>query len=213
MLDNAQYIVVEGPIGAGKTSLATRLATALGGETVFEHPEHNPFLGRFYQNMERWALPTQLAFMLQRVDQLTTLAERRAAGGRVISDFIFEKDPLFAALTLPEDQFELYRRMYETLEPETLPRPDLVIYLQARPETLIGRVHKRGLEAERRITEHYLGRVAERYARFFYEYDAAPLFIVDAEVLNPVDHDDDFALLLERLENMRGFREFFNYAV
>lgn len=213
MFKDAQYIVVEGPIGAGKTSLATRMAGALESQTVFEHPEANPFLERFYQNMERWALPAQLAFLLQRVDQLTALAGKLAAGERVVSDFIFEKDPLFAALNLPGDQHELYRRMYESLQPEALPRPDLVIYLQARPETLIGRVHKRGMGAERRITEHYVGRVAERYARFFYDYDAAPLFVVDAEVLNPVDEDDDFALLLERLDNMRGFREFFNYAM
>lgn len=212
MLDKAQYIVVEGPIGAGKTSLARRLAQRLEAGTVLERPDLNPFLGRFYQNMERWALPTQLSFLFQRVEELAALAQSAASGQRIVSDFIFDKDPLFAALNLPDDQFELYRRMHEAVTPVHVRTPDLVIYLQAKPETLIGRVHQRGLDAERRITESYLERVAERYARFFYQYEAAPLFVVDAEILNPVDHDDDFELLLERLRDMRSFKEFFNYA-
>ena len=212
MLDKAKYIVVEGPIGAGKTSLARRLAQRLDAETLLEQPELNPFLGRFYQNMERWALPTQLSFLFQRLDQLAAYAPAWEQGTRIVSDFIIDKDPLFASLNLPEDQFQLYLRMHEAIRPARVPQPDLVIYLQAKPETLIGRVHQRGLDAERRITESYLERVAERYARFFYEYDAAPLFIVDAEFLNPVDQDDDFELLLERLRNMRSFREIFNYA-
>lgn len=212
MLDKARYIVVEGPIGAGKTSLARRLSERLGARELLEQPEQNPFLGRFYQNMERWALQTQLSFLLQRAGQLACLADEHAAGQRVVADFLFEKDPLFAALNLPPEQFELYQALHDAVQPQETPVPDLVIYLQAKPETLIGRVHQRGLDAEKRITETYLERVAERYARFFYEYEAAPLFIVDAEVLNPVDHDDDFELLLERLHGMRGFREFFNYA-
>lgn len=212
MLDKAQYIVVEGPIGAGKTSLARRLAERLPAQTLLERPELNPFLGRFYQNMDRWALQTQLSFLLQRVSQLGELGSACVSGQRVVSDFLFDKDPLFASLNLPADQFELYRRVHDAMAPTTLRQPDLVIYLQAKPETLIGRVLQRGVDAERRITETYLERVAERYARFFYQYDAAPLFIVDAEVLNPVDLDDDFDLLLERLRGMRSFREFFNYA-
>lgn len=212
MLDKARYIVVEGPIGAGKTSLARRLAERLPAQTLLEQPELNPFLGRFYQNMERWALQTQMSFLLQRVEQLRDLENACATGERVVSDFLFDKDPLFAELTLPDDQYALYQRIHDAMAPVSLLKPDLVIYLQAKPETLIGRVFQRGVDAERRITENYLERVAERYARFFYQYDAAPVFIVDAEVLNPVDHDDDFDLLLERLRGMRSFREFFNYA-
>jgi deoxyadenosine/deoxycytidine kinase len=211
MLDKARYIVVEGPIGAGKSSLARRLAERLPAETLFERPEDNPFLGRFYQQTERWSLATQLAFLFQRIDRL---AEPAAADEtrRVVSDFLLDKDPLFAAINLPEDEFALYQRIYDAVKPAEPPRPDLVIYLQAKPETLIERVRRRGMAAERRITESYLERVAERYARFFYQYDAAPLFIVDAEVLNPVDHDDDFELLLDRLRSMRSYREFFGYA-
>lgn len=212
MLDKAQYIVVEGPIGAGKTSLARRLCERLDAQPIFEQPESNPFLARFYQNLERWALATQISFLYQRIDQLTALDQARAGDRRVVSDFILEKDPLFAALNLPEDELRLYQRLYDTIRPAQARRPDLVIYLQAKPETLIGRVRQRGMDAERRITESYLERVAERYARFFYQYDAAPLFIVDAEILNPVDHDGDFELLLDRLRNMRSYREFFGYA-
>lgn len=212
MLDKARYIVVEGPIGAGKTSLARRLAERLPAETMFEQPEANPFLGRFYQGSDRWALATQLSFLFQRFDQLGTHANDQTEGRRVVSDFILEKDPLFAALNLTDDELALYRRIFDSMKPAAPPTPDLVIYLQAKPETLAERIRKRGMDAERRITEAYLERVAERYARFFYEYDAAPLFVVDAGVLNPVDHDEDFELLLDRLRNMRSYREFFGYA-
>ncbi len=211
MLDKARYIVVEGPIGAGKSSLARRLAERLPANTLFEQPEANPFLARFYQNTERWALPTQLSFLFQRIDQINALMAADS-GERVVSDFILQKDPLFAALNLGDDELALYQRIFDNMMPPALPRPDLVIYLQARPETLMERIRRRGMDAERRISETYVQRVAERFARFFYQYDAAPLFIVDAEVLNPVDHDDDFELLLDRLRNMRSYREFFAYA-
>ncbi len=211
MFDTARYIVVEGPIGAGKTSLAHRLAERLSAQSLFEQPEANPFLSRFYQHTGRWALPTQLAFLFQRIDQLAGL-DAGAQDTRVVSDFLFEKDPLFASLNLTGDELALYHRIFDAMKPATLPKPDLVIYLQAKPDALMERIHRRNMEAERRITEHYLERVAERYARFFFEYDAAPLFVVDAGVLNPVDSEEDFELLLDRLRSMRGHREFFGYA-
>lgn len=210
MLDKARYIVVEGPIGAGKTTLARRLAERLDSDTVFEQPERNPFLERFYANLDRWALATQISFLYQRIDQLALIEEQ--TDRKVVSDFILDKDPLFAALNLREDELSLYQRLFDAVRPAQVRKPDLVIYLQAKPETLIGRVQQRGVDAERRITERYVESVAERYARFFYEYDAAPLFIVDAEVLNPIDEDADFELLLDRLRNMRSYREFFGYA-
>lgn len=212
MLDKARYVVVEGPIGAGKTSLSRRLARRLDARAVFEQPELNPFLARFYQNQERWALPTQLSFLFQRVEQLAELGAALDGSQRIVADFILDKDPLFAALNLPPDELALYRRVFDSIKPPAPPQPDLVVYLQAKPDTLIERVRRRGVDAERRITEHYLEQVAERYARFFYQYDAAPLFVVDAEVLNPVELDDDFELLIERLNNMRGYREYFGYA-
>ncbi len=212
MLDKAKYIVVEGPIGAGKTSLARRLASRLEADLLLEQPELNTFLPRFYSDMTRWALPTQLSFLYQRVDQLKHFLADDVAGRRVVSDFVLDKDPLFAQLNLEAEEFKLYQRTYDMVVQQPTPKPDLVIYLQAKPETLIERIGKRGVEAERHITEHYLERVAERYAQFFYQYEASPLFIVDAEVLNPVDHADDFDLLLERIRAMRSFREFFGYA-
>ncbi len=210
MLDKAQYIVVEGPIGAGKTSLARRLAQRLESDTIFEQPERNPFLERFYGNLDRWALATQISFLYQRIDQLAVLDE--ITDRRIVSDFLLEKDPLFASLNLPQDEHQLYQRLFDAIRPKQIRKPDLVIYLQAKPETLIGRVHQRGVNAERRITERYLERVADSYSRYFYDYDAAPLFIVDAEILNPIEEDDDFELLIDRLRNMRSYREFFGYA-
>lgn len=212
MLDKARYIVVEGPIGAGKTSLARRLAERLQAIPVFEQPEANPFLARFYQNADRWALPVQLSFLFQRIDQLAALARDTTDSQRIVSDFLLEKDPLFADLNLTPDERVLYQRVFDAMSPPAPPKPDLVIYLQARADTLMERIRKRGMEAERRITEAYLERVAERYARFFYQYETAPLFIVDAGVLNPVDNEADFELLIDRLRNMRGYREFFGYA-
>lgn len=211
MLEKAKYIVVDGPIGAGKTSLAKRLAGRLGIATLLEQPQDNPFLARFYQDMERHALATQLAFLFQRIEQLRHLAQSDLFASRVVSDFLLDKDQLFAAMNLSDAEYALYQKVYEHLKPQA-PTPDLVIYLQAEPDTLIERVRRRGLDAEKRITEAYLARVAERYARFFYTYDAAPLFIVNAEVLNPVENEDDFELVFQRLQGMRSYREFFGYA-
>ncbi|HEY9192861.1 MAG TPA: deoxynucleoside kinase [Methyloversatilis sp.] len=211
MLDKARYIVVEGPIGVGKTSLARRLADHLQAPTLFEKPEENPFLSRFYQNMERYALQTQLFFLFQRMEQLREVMQDDLFSGRLVADFLIDKDPLFASMNLTDDEYALYRQIFTSLKLQA-PAPDLVIYLQADADTLAERVRRRGIDAERRISEGYLARVVERYARFFYQYDASPLFIVNAEELNPVDSDEDFALLVERLGNMRSFREFFGYA-
>lgn len=206
---DARHIVVEGPIGAGKTSLAMRLAGHLRATMLLEQPSANPFLARFYDDPKRYALPAQLFFLFQRLDQLRELSQPDFFGNVVVSDYLLEKDPLFAQLNLADDEYTLYQQIYGTLAPQA-PKPDLVIYLHARPETLIARIRRRGIEMERRIGEGYLALLAERYAMFFYQYEACPVMIVNSENLNFVDRDDDFVLLVDRLSAMRGPREYLN---
>src|SRR5450432_302990 len=209
ILEKLHYVVVEGPIGAGKTSLARALAEHLGADSLLEAPEDNPFLERFYQDMRRFALPTQLNFLFQRVDQIRGLTQLDMFRRQTVADFLLDKDPLFARLNLTDDEFALYDKVYSHLKPQT-PTPDLVVYLQAAVMTLVDRVHKRGVEYERAISEHYLARLADAYTRYFYQYDEAPLLIVNSERLNFVDDPDHLRLLLGRVADMRGQREFFN---
>jgi deoxyadenosine/deoxycytidine kinase len=204
-----RYLVVEGPIGAGKTSLARRLATRLAADLVLEQPEENPFLARFYQDMARFALPTQLFFLFQRARMLEPLAQPDMFGRPAIGDFLLDKDPLFARITLSADELALYQKIYDALRPRA-PTPDLVVYLQAQPATLVERVRRRAKGYERPVSEEYLALLAESYARFFYHYNAAPLLIVNSDNLNFVERDSDFELLVSRLRAMRSRREFFN---
>jgi deoxyadenosine/deoxycytidine kinase len=209
VLADARHIVVEGPIGVGKTSLAMRLAGHLQAALLLEQPSANPFLARFYNDPKRYALPTQLFFLFQRADQLRELSQPDFFSDVVVSDYLLAKDPLFAELNLADDEFALYRQIYQTLSPQA-PRPDLVIYLHARPDVLAQRVRQRGIEMERRIGDGYLALLAERYGQFFYQYDAAPVMIVNTENLNFVDDNDDFNTLLQHLSAMRGPREYLN---
>jgi deoxyguanosine kinase len=208
-LDKRRYIVVEGPIGAGKTSLARELAERLHGEPLLEQPEDNPFLSRFYEDMPRFALPAQLTFLFQRVDQLRGLAQLDLFRRPTVADFLLDKDPLFARLNLNDDEYALYDKVYRHLKPQT-PTPDLVIYLQAPVDALVERVLRRGVDYERAISETYLARLADAYTRFFYQYQDAPLLIVNSERLDFVDNPAHVGLLLGRIHAMRGQREFFN---
>ncbi len=208
-LDKCRYIVVEGPIGAGKTSLAHALARHLRADELLERPDENPFLARFYDDMARYALAAQLTFLFQRVDQLRGLAQLDLFARPTVADFLFDKDPLFARNTLSDDEFVLYEKIFLHLKPQ-VPVPDLVVYLQAPVDTLVSRVHRRGVEFERQMPEAYLARLADAYARFFYSYEEAPLLIVNSERLNFVDNPDHLALLLARIASMRSQREFFN---
>ena len=204
-----RHIAVEGPIACGKTTLARRLATHLAADLLLEDYAANPFLARFYRDMPRWAFATQMSFLFQRAAQCAQLRQPGLFDPPVVTDFLLDKDPLFARLTLAEDEYGLYRQVFDHLAPQAAP-PDLVIYLQATPETLIERVNRRGLDMERPISHDYLRDLAALYAEYFHAYDASAVLIVNSEHLNFADRDEDFAWLLDRIAGMRGRREFFN---
>jgi len=192
------------------TAVGALLAERAQASLVLERPEQNPFLPRFYQDMARFALPTQLFFLFQRIAQLRELAQMDLFNRLTISDFLLEKDPLFARLTLSGDELALYQKIFDALQPQA-PRPDLVIYLQADPATLYERVRRRGVEFERPITPEYLALLADSYNRFFYHFSGTPVLIVNSERLNFVRQESDLDLLIERVGAMRGNREFFNW--
>jgi deoxyadenosine/deoxycytidine kinase len=210
-LSRYRYVVVEGPIGAGKTSLTHKLAERLNADTLLENASDNPFLPRFYQEPKRYALPTQLHFLFDRSRQLRELAQGDLFRAGTVSDFLIDKDMLFARMNLDDDEFELYQKVYADLTLQA-PTPDLVIYLQAPIGALQERVRRRGVDFERGMDAGYLQRLANSYSEFFHRYEAAPLLIVNTSNLNFAQSDADFELLLERMSKMRGPREFFSRA-
>ncbi len=206
-----RYLVVEGPIGAGKTSLARKLAQRMSATLMLEDPGANPFLGQFYRDMRRYALPTQLFFLFQRVAQIEALKQPDLFGQPTVADFTLAKDPLFARMTLDDAEYQLYAKIYGHVKPQA-PVPDLVIYLQASVNTLVARVKKRADPVEAGIEEGYLRRLSEAYTSYFYDYTDSPLLIVNSERLNFVEVPEHLDLLVERVNAMRGGREFFNRA-
>lgn len=204
-----EYIVVEGPMGVGKSSLATRLAQYFDADILFEQPQENPFLDRFYQSREKFALPTQLHFLFQRSQQMKSLQQRDLFHSSVVGDFLLEKDRLFAQLNLDADELALYEQIYQHLCPE-LPRPDLVIYLQAPVSVLMQRIRRRGIDAEQNIESDYLKSLCDIYSQFFLTYTRSPLLVVNAENINYVDNDEDFDMLLQHILRIKSGRHYFN---
>ena len=203
------YIAIEGPIGVGKTTLAHLLAQSFNYEILLEDSEQNPFLKDFYKNPERNALATQLFFLFQRVQKIQSLRQADIFSPVRISDFLIEKDPLFAKITLTIDELELYKKVYSQLTIDA-PRPDLVIYLQASTDVLLSRIEQRGNRAEKAISKTYLESLNEVYSDFFLYYDEAPLLIVNASEIDLVSRKTDYLHLVDYLLNIKSGRHYLN---
>lgn len=203
------YIVIEGPIGSGKTTLAHRLSDRFSVDLLLENAGANPFLPRFYQDPQRYALQAQLFFLFQRAEQVRELSQRDLFSRATIADFFLEKDPLFARLNLNDEEYALYRQIYEHLQLQAT-TPDLVIYLQTPVDTLLKRIEQRDIAYEQQIGRDYLASLSEAYSDFFHHYDTAPLLIVNNDNLNVTTSEGALDLLLERIAGMRGSREYFH---
>jgi deoxyguanosine kinase len=204
-----KFIVVEGPIGVGKTSLAHRLAHSLSGQLVLEKADENPFLERFYRNPRAAAFQAQLFFLFQRARQLEEVRQADLFGSVRVADYLLDKDRLFARVTLDDAEFGLYERVYARVVVDA-PRPDLVVYLQAPVDVLVDRIAKRGIRYEQYIERSYLEKLTQAYAAFFHGYDASPLLIVNAGSIDPVNNDGDYQLLFAEICKTRRGRHFFN---
>ena len=211
-LEHPAYIVVEGPIGVGKTSLARRLAGTFESDLLLEDAGENPFLQRFYEDPRSGALPAQLFFLFQRTRQLQAMRQGDMFQPVRVADFLMEKDRLFAELTLDAEELKLYEQVYSHLVVNA-PVPDLVIYLQAPEEVLLKRIARRGIVYERGIDAAYLRRLSEAYARLFLYYEAAPLLIVNAAHIDLVDSEEDYQALVEQVRATHSGRHYFNPAV
>jgi deoxyguanosine kinase len=206
-----RYIVVEGPIGCGKSTLARLLAEHYGAELLLEDPSANPFLPQFYRDMKRYALAAQMFFLFQRANQLSGIKQPDLFEGKTIADYMLAKDTLFAKLTLDDNEFSLYSQLYNHLKPQA-PVPDLVIYLQASVDQLLQRIQRRGRPMERSISEEYLLKLSESYTRYFYDYPDSPLLIVNSDRFNFIDNKEHFGLLVKRIESLRGGKEYMSAA-
>ena len=204
-----KFVVVEGPIGVGKTTLTHKLSATFGYDLLLEGANENPFLERFYHDQKQWALQTQLYFLLQRAEQLNALRQNDLFEPVRVADFLIHKDRLFAGLTLDDDEFSLYDKVYQHVI-SSIPCPDLVIYLQAPVDQLQARIKRRGIACEQNITDQYLARLSEAYVDFFLRYDESPLLIVNTEHLNLAESTRDYENLVEYILSIRSGRHYFN---
>jgi deoxyadenosine/deoxycytidine kinase len=203
------YIVIEGPIGSGKTTLARLLSEKFSAELLSEKAETNPFLPRFYQDAQRYALPTQLFFLFQRSRQIEDMTQRDMFAKPTVADFFLEKDPLFARLNLDDEEYSLYHQIYTHLQLKA-PKPDLVVYLQTPVDELTDRIQERNISYEQDIPKEYIERLADAYSEFFHTYDASPLLIVNNEKLNIIKDESALNLLIARIGQIKSSREYFN---
>lgn len=197
-----RYIAIEGPIGVGKTSLAKILANKFGWRLVQEEVGHNPFLERFYEDPRKFAFQTQVFFLLSRYRQQREMAQGNLFEKGVISDYVLAKDKIFALINLEDDEIALYDSIYKLLVP-TVPKPDLVIYLQARPEVLLNRVRKRGVEYERNISLDYLKTLSDAYNEYFFHYNETPLLVVSTSEIDFVESPRDLEHLVREVKSVK----------
>jgi len=200
-LKTARYIVVEGPIGVGKTTLVRLLAEEFNGRAVLEHVEENPFLKKFYEEPGSYSFQTQLFFLLSRYRQQRQLAQQDLFNQATVADYLFAKDQIFAQVNLEGDELALYRQLFKLLD-SRLPKPDLVIYLQARAEVLMERLRKRDRDYERRISQEYVEKVAEAYRDFFFYYEETPLLVVNSSAVDFVASTEELADLVREINSM-----------
>ncbi|MBE9539148.1 MAG: deoxynucleoside kinase [Proteobacteria bacterium] len=203
------FIAIEGPIGVGKTTLAKKLASSFNYQTLLEEAGDNPFLEKFYQNGKQAALATQLFFLFQRTQKIQDMRQTDIFEPVRVSDFLIEKDPLFAKINLDSNEFQLYDKVYQQLTIDA-PRPDLVIYLQASTDVLLSRIQNRGVSYEQSMGRDYLERLNEVYSEFFLYYDSAPLLIVNASEIDLANGEADYKHLVDYMLDIRSGRHYFN---
>ena len=208
-LDLPKYIAIEGPIGVGKSSLARRIAKTVDATLMLEKPAENPFLERFYKSPKRHALATQLFFLFQRVQQISDIKQQDMFTPGRVADFIIDKDPLFAQITLSDQEYRLYTQVYQNLQIDVV-QPDLVLYLQAPVDVLQQRIKKRRTRYEQNMDVGYLKKLCDAYTTFFHRYSATPLLIVNAAEFNPIDNDQHYFALLNQMAKIEAGKHFFN---
>ncbi len=207
-MEAPRYVVIEGPIGVGKTSLAKLLAEELGARCIFEKVDENPFLSKFYQDRAKHAFQTQIFFLLSRFQQQKLIGQGDLFQRVTLSDYLFAKDRIFAHLNLDENELSLYEQIYRLLDTRIV-KPDLVVYLQARPEVLMQRVRKRGVDFERNITMPYLEELVRAYNEFFFQYSDTPLLVVHTSEIDFVERREDFENLVKEIRRMRGGTQYY----
>ena len=208
----SRFVVVEGPVGSGKTSLAKRISEHVNGKLILEEPERNPFLENFYKDPRSNALPTELSFLFQRSKLLENINQEELFSSTNVTDFLFDKDQIFIEMNLTQEEIELFNKVKDSLSVK-LPEPDLVIYLQAPVDVLMTRINMRSPSIDTLIDKAYLEKLADAYANFFYYYESSPLLVVNAESIDPIHNDDHFQMLFTELVSVKYGKHFFNNSV